>query len=567
MKRTAIACALLVCAIHGVSQVVVSDADPNGVSVPYAAEHLTHETAEWLRANDPFLLYQLGRDLVNRVHARAAGALDRPGEMSVPLYAGDTAKDASRVRFSRDHTSSCGFCHSMPAREPGAGQTIPSTSAMGRNTTHFYGAGLVEMIGEEVRQRILAIADRDGDGFVSRAEAERAGRVAIAPAPGAPPIDFGSFAPDRRGVPQLNPAIRVWYVDAHGRPLRAARSLDAPGVAAFDFALQPFGWGRGRRTHADGLVTSEGGEAATIREIVSLAADVHLGIESADPLQQAEGGFGVARVSLSGARQFDFGQARGRTAELSVGDLDAIEHYVLHAPPPAVRETAAGKRGRAVLRETGCTRCHVEAWRIANDRRLFRIEPFVIADDAGLPQIAARLVRTAKKAFVADGVFSDFRQWDIGPAFHERRYDGSLQKEHRTAPLWGAGSTRPYGHDGRFDTLDDAIRAHGGAAQRERDRYDALPEQRREQLLAFLESLVLWPTDEVPADIDGDGVLSDDYMLAGQHVGPERFDARFLFAVAPEYRVLWDATDTAGRWRRLALIENVREAYRLGGTR
>ena len=37
-------------------------------------------------------------------------------------------------------------------------------------------------------------------------------------------------------------------------------------------------------------------------------------------------------------------------------------------------------------------------------------------------------------------------------------------REFRTAPLWGVGATGPYLHDGRADTLDAAIRLHGGEA-------------------------------------------------------------------------------------------------------
>src|SRR6185436_2674065 len=124
-------------------------------------------------------------------------------------------------------------------------------------------------------------------------------------------------------------------------------------------------------------------------------------------------------------------------------------------------------------------------------------------------------VRTAKGAtplggaFTVERLYSDFKHWDLGPQLWERRYDGTLQKEHRTAPLWGAGSTAPYGHDGRFGTLDEVIRAHGGAAVAEGDAYAALPEARRRLLLRYLGSLVLYFTSEIPADVDGDDVASE----------------------------------------------------------
>ena len=45
--------------------------------------------------------------------------------------------------------------------------------------------------------------------------------------------------------------------------------------------------------------------------------------------------------------------------------------------------------------------------------------------------------------FVVEGIFADFKRHDLGPAFHERNFDGSIQKEFVTEPLWGVGSTAP----------------------------------------------------------------------------------------------------------------------------
>ena len=59
----------------------------------------------------------------------------------------------------------------------------------------------------------------------------------------------------------------------------------------------------------------------------------------------------------------------------------------------------------------------------------------------------------------------------------------------RTQPLWGLAASGPYLHDGRADTVDEAIRRHGGEAERARRAYDALPEAERARLLAFLRSL------------------------------------------------------------------------------
>lgn len=599
------------------SQVPEGDKDPNGVRIPYARVRLVHSadvrqegTTAFLRAYDPYLLYQLGRDLVQRQFTLAEGAYGRSGELSVPLYAGGEVRGpnhGSDARFARDHTNSCGSCHSVPFREPGAGQNISSNSSMGRNTQHFYGAGLVEMLAEQTRRKILNRYDRDGNGTIERGEISRTAPARVAPAPGAPAVDYGNLAPGPEGVPRLNPVFRVWYLDARRRVVPDARGLNDPRVVSFGFAMQPFGWGRGLRRLAGGPEVSEGAEASTLRGIYTAAADVHMGLQAYDPTQMGEGGAagagGEARVSLSGAQQFDFGgsvdrgarrtasgvslddpDGDGHVEELSEGDVDAAEFYMLHAPAPAAVEGPGTARGRALLRRIGCTRCHVESWQIeasdrarglTGDRRLFHLDTRGETDEEGVPRIVGALVPTYRLladgarvpeagAARVEGIYSDLKDWDIGPAFYERRYDGTLQREHRTTPLWGVGSTAPYGHAGQYQTLDEVIAAHGGAAAGERAAYLSLSPARRGLLLAYLESLVLYPTDEIEADVDGDGVRAERFEVRGRYVGYERFDARFLFAVAPLYRRLYVVKDYGGRYVPLSLIDNVAEAYRLG---
>ena len=46
-----------------------------------------------------------------------------------------------------------------------------------------------------------------------------------------------------------------------------------------------------------------------------------------------------------------------------------------------------------------------------------------------------------------------------------------------TTPLWGVGTTAPYGHDGRSINLAEVILRHGGEAQAARDAFAALARQ------------------------------------------------------------------------------------------
>ena len=77
-------------------------------------------------------------------------------------------------------------------------------------------------------------------------------------------------------------------------------------------------------------------------------------------------------------------------------------------------------------------------------------------------------------SFEVKNIFSDFKLHDLGPSFHERNYDGSMQKKFLTTALWGVGTTPPYGHDGRSANLTEVILRHGGEAQQSRDRFASL---------------------------------------------------------------------------------------------
>jgi CxxC motif-containing protein (DUF1111 family) len=59
-------------------------------------------------------------------------------------------------------------------------------------------------------------------------------------------------------------------------------------------------------------------------------------------------------------------------------------------------------------------------------------------------------------------IFTDLKRHDVGPNFYERNYDGTVRTEFMTTPLWGVGSTAPYGHDGRSVNLTEVILRHGG---------------------------------------------------------------------------------------------------------
>jgi hypothetical protein len=108
----------------------------------------------------------------------------------------------------------------------------------------------------------------------------------------------------------------------------------------------------------------------------------------------------------------------------------------------------------------------------------------------------------AYQPFVVKNIFTDFKRHDLGPNFHERNYDGTVRTEFLTIPLWGVGSTAPYGHDGRSINLTEVILRHGGEAKVSRDTFAALPGVTRNTIIAFLNSLVLFPPDDTASNLD-----------------------------------------------------------------
>jgi CxxC motif-containing protein (DUF1111 family) len=69
---------------------------------------------------------------------------------------------------------------------------------------------------------------------------------------------------------------------------------------------------------------------------------------------------------------------------------------------------------------------------------------------------------------------------------------GILQ-EWRTPPLWGVADSAPYLHDGRAQTLTEAIMLHGGEAGASVAAFRTLPPADRAALVGFLGTLSIEP--------------------------------------------------------------------------
>jgi CxxC motif-containing protein (DUF1111 family) len=92
--------------------------------------------------------------------------------------------------------------------------------------------------------------------------------------------------------------------------------------------------------------------------------------------------------------------------------------------------------------------------------------------------------------------YSDFLLHDMGEELADDRTDFLASgREWRTAPLWGIGLQRKIAqrlsllHDGRARSVEEAILWHGGEAQPAKEKYMALPQVLRRELVIFVEAL------------------------------------------------------------------------------
>jgi CxxC motif-containing protein (DUF1111 family) len=195
--------------------------------------------------------------------------------------------------------------------------------------------------------------------------------------------------------------------------------------------------------------------------------------------------------------------------ELSTEDLfDLVSWSMLLAVPTPDPPTEQTERGAATFDEIGCAKCHV---------------PTLVGPRGAIP------------------LYSDLLLHDMGPEMSDGLPMGFAEpSEFRTQPLWGVVVSAPFLHDGRADTLDEAIRWHGGEAAEVRDAYESLPDAEREDVIAFLESLggkelrtsgMLFPDSPIPAAGAAGGPFRalDADEEARWLRGREIFDREFFF--------------------------------------
>jgi di-heme oxidoreductase (putative peroxidase) len=438
------------------------------------------ETALFLINRDPFRAIKRGRQLFQRKFTQTEGLGPRLGD-----GVGDLATNLDTAAGLSD---SCAGCHGRPRGAAGAGGVV-ATRPDSRDAPHLFGLGLKEMLADEITTDLRAIQT---DALV---RARTSGQAATAPLQ-SKGISYGVLTVYPNGV-----------VD----------TAQVQGVN-HDLRVRPF--------------LAHGGKIS-IREFVVGALQAEMGLQAVDPdLLTAHNGGRVTTPSgmvLDGSLdQIEAPPTDDCTAdpdgdgvvdEVPTSLVDFLEFYLLNYFKPATYEqTSRTARGRALLESLACTSCHIPALPLTADRRVADVETDFDPTRGGFNGLFATatplysttddgagwspLKRPLRGPFLVADIFTDFKRHDLGPNFYERNYDGTLRTEFITPPLWGVGTTAPYGHDGRSINLREVILRHGGEALASTQAFAQLPAAKQREVVDYLNSLVLFPPDDTASNLN-----------------------------------------------------------------
>lgn len=440
----------------------------------------TPDSSSFIIARDPFRAIRRGRQLFQRKFLRSQGhgpvSNDGLGDINTNLGLGAGLSD------------SCAACHGRPRGAAGSGGDVV-TRPDSRDAPHLFGLGLKEMLADEITRDLRAIRSQAGKEW-------HATRRTTTKSLDSKGINFGAITflsdgqIDTSQVRGVDPDLRVRPFFAHGGKI-------------------------------------------SIREFLVGAFNDEMGLQSVDPeLMQAHNGSRIVTRSgmvLDGSTDrleapptdlvSDDPDHDGVTNEIPASLVDFMEFYLLNYFKPGLyQQTRETDQGRRFFNQIGCADCHIADLKIDRDRRVADVETVfdpergifnslfatasplfnTVDDHLGFPA----LKEPRLEPFLVRNIFTDFKRHDLGSSFYERDFDGTTRKEFLTAPLWGVGSTGPFGHDGRSINLMEVIMRHAGEAEGARRAFAKLPAEQQSRVITFLNSLVIFPPDDTASNLD-----------------------------------------------------------------
>jgi len=445
----------------------------------------TLDSSLFIINRDPFRAIRRGRQLFQRKYTRLQGI--------GPLFGDGTGNIETSLAIGAGLVDSCAGCHGRPRGAAGSGGDVV-TRPDSRDAPHLFGLGLKEMLADEITTDLRAIRQQAIDEAQRNRSNQPVTKALISKG-----ISYGAITARR-----------------HANEVKVDTSA-VTGVDT-DLRIRPF--------------FAHGG-TISIREFIVGAWNAEMGLQAVDP-ELAAAHDGRKMISPSGmvldgtkdqieappaANAFEDPDGDGVSNEIPTSIVDFMEFYLLNYFKPATYEQTPGViTGRQKFQDIGCSQCHIPDLQIDRDRRVADLETvydsangifnnlfatasplFTQEDDgSGFPT----LKRAAQHSFLVKNIFTDLKRHDLGSSFYERNYDGTIRRMFLTTPLWGVGTTAPYGHDGRSINLREVILRHGGEALGARDAFAALSRDDQSKILDFLNSLVIFPPDDTASNLD-----------------------------------------------------------------
>jgi CxxC motif-containing protein (DUF1111 family) len=153
--------------------------------------------------------------------------------------------------------------------------------------------------------------------------------------------------------------------------------------------------------------------------------------------------------------------------DLTLDQCNQLTAFVASLPRPVERESAAAVHGGKVFERVGCADCHTPS----------------LGDVTGI--YSDLLLHRMGRDLVGGGSYGqppvEMPDFPSG--------EGPDPSEWRTPPLWGVADSAPYLHDGRAETLQEAIAMHGGQGMRSAKQFFSLQTPEQDALVDFLRSL------------------------------------------------------------------------------
>lgn len=512
-KLVIFAVALLALSVHALAQLLDKTRFPNAPNVGIAkslrqqigsgrGDVMTPDSSLFIIKRDPFRAVRRGRQIFQRKFSRTEGQGPITGDGPI-----DPINLTTNTRaIGAGLMDSCAGCHGNVKGGAAAGGAIQTTPG-GRNAPHLFGVGLKAMLGEEITGDLWAIRDK------AISDASRLQRSVELPLR-SKGIDFGEI----KAFP--NGQVDTSDVEGVGPDLQIL-TFNLGGHAGADPALKPF------------FVGAFNGEMG----LEAVDADIRKFFETGSPVITPAGlriqGINIEESPCKNDPNCD-NDGDSVVNEIPQSIVDFMEFYLLNYFKPAVgRQDATTQAGEQSLREIGCTNCHIQNLQINQDLRVADLEtvfdpvkgnpfnnlfstatPLVheVDDGSGYPKLKLPNLRP----FLVKNIFTDFKTHDLGPNFHEEKWDGSIETTSLTTPLWGVGTTAAYGQDGKSPTLEDVILRHGGEAIDARNEFARAHDKVRHAILAYLNSLILFGPDETASTLQPKDLTNPLFPIRGQ---------------------------------------------------